>query len=90
MQECEIRIHRDLSWAEIATSAKQTIDAKKGDLIVQLIFDAPPVPDDNPAVYKDLSAIWVISKGFVRPVSGWVDQLQHKPPPISSPLWMNC
>lgn len=90
MHDCGIRIQRDTSWAEVATNDTPTVKAKKGDVIVQIVFDAPPLPDDSPGVYKSLNAIWVASGGTITPRNGWAEQLQNKPPPIGSASWMNC
>jgi hypothetical protein len=90
IRSCGLKIHKSASWSGTEPIAVSQLGARAGDLVVQIVFDAPPLPGDDPTLYHDLSALWIVRNGKPLPEGGWADWLQNKPPPIGSISWMNC
>jgi len=90
IRACKIRIQPDASWIEKNTRGIPNQQILPDDMLLQLVIDVPTLPGDNPVLYHDLTARWIIRKGKAIPTSGWADQLQNKNPPIGSTAWMNC
>lgn len=90
MRSCGISFS-DGSWIEKADYDQPTIEAHKGDLILEVYINVPPMPTDQQTyIYNDLLARWVIRKGQSIPESGWAKWIQNKPRPLQSISWMNC
>ena len=89
IQACGIKF-ADGTYQEIATSDIPDIGAHKGDVILEIYIDVPPMPGGTASAYKGIVARWVISKGVARPDTGWAHWLQEKEIPIGSADWMNC
>lgn len=89
LQSCGIKFAVG-SYQEVATSDTPSVGAHKGDVILEIYIDVPPMPSGDADAYKGLVARWVISKGIARPVTGWAHWLQEKVVPIGSADWMNC
>ena len=90
INNCRLRLDRDASWVDVAPIANPQIGARVGDLIIQIVFDAPPIPGNDPKLYHDLGARWLVRDGKPTPNGGWADWLQNKPAPIGSSSWLNC
>jgi hypothetical protein len=90
IKACNIRIQREASWIEKEALGISKQKILPGDTILQIVIDVPPLRGDSPALYRDLTARWIIRNGKATPASGWADQLQNKKPPIGSLAWMNC
>jgi hypothetical protein len=90
INQCGIKIQRNTSWIASETLDQPQIGARAGDEVIQVVMDVPPMRGDEPSLYRDLTARWIIRDGKARPDTGWADQLQNKPAPFGSPTWMNC
>lgn len=89
MKACGITF-ADGSSAEKLTQDNANLGVHKGDIMLDVYINIPPLPDQDPAAYSDLLARWAISRGVAKPMSGWAESLQNKPTPIGSMTWMNC
>ena len=96
MANCKMTIHPETSWIETRTVAWPDYGAKPGETVLKLVFDVPPAPVDskpgakpNPP-QKNISAIWLISKGQATPLSAWAKVLQTRPVPLGYDASNNC
>ncbi|HEX7965332.1 MAG TPA: hypothetical protein VF651_06405 [Gammaproteobacteria bacterium] len=89
IQACGIKF-ADGSYQEAAVSDIPDIGAHKGDVILEIYIDVPPMPGGTASAYRGIVARWVISKGVARPNTRWAQWLQEKEIPIGSADWMNC
>jgi len=94
LSACGIRLETETSYAELAHFDMPEFDAIKGDLIVDILMDFPPLPGDEADArrgkYHDIHALWIVRDGVPRPQSGWAGSLQNKPSPLGSPSWLDC
>ena len=89
MQACGIR-EASGSSLETATADYPSIGALKGDGILEVYLDVPPLNGGDPAAYRGLLARWVIHKGVAKPVTNWAEKLETAPAPLGSMAWLNC
>jgi hypothetical protein len=94
MANCKMEIHRDTSWIETRNVAWPEYSAKPGETVLKLVFDIPPVPPQagfkaNPP-QRNVTAIWLISKGKPNPISTWANALQNTPVPLGYDASNNC
>ena len=90
MKSCGIKF-ADGSWIETADVDQPQIGARKGDLILEVYLNVPPIPgDDRSGPYTDLVARWIIRNGRPNPESAWAKEIQNKTRPLKSAAWLNC
>jgi hypothetical protein len=93
MVSCRLRIDWSVSTIDTVVMPVPQFDAAPGDQIMQLYFDAPPMPGDTAEEAKNLKQLparWTIKKGGFIPESGWARDIQFKAPPLASADWLNC
>ena len=90
INDCGIKVQRTVSWTSVASHPISQLGAQIGDQIVEIIMNVPPMHGDNPDIYRDLTARWIIRNSKALPNNEWAEQLQNKPAPIGSAVWMNC
>jgi hypothetical protein len=91
---CKIKPQQQASWIEVLTADRPEYGAKKGDTVVMVKLDFPPVPavgsyPAHPGM-AGVSAMWVIGKKSISGVSTWAEQLMSKPAPLAPNYGLKC
>jgi hypothetical protein len=87
LKACRIKVQQQYSWIVTADTDMPRLDALAGDVVLSVIFSAPPPPGDPPTQTEDLHAQWIVRNGNPIPMNGWARNLQLSLPPL---MWMNC
>jgi hypothetical protein len=94
LDACKIKVVQKASWVDVLAADKPEYAAKKGDTVVMVKLDFPPVPavGSYPARpgMSGVSAMWVIGKKGVTPISTWAEQLISKPAPLATNYGLKC
>lgn len=94
LNACKIKPQKTASWVELLSADKQEYGAKKGETIVFLKMDFPPVPAIGGyparAGQSGVSALWIVGKNRIIPVSSWAEMLQTKDVPLAVNYGMKC
>lgn len=89
---CHLHLRKSESWA--GPSRYALPNAKPGDTVIDLYFDAPRthwfVPVGQPQEDEDLQARWILRGGHAIPDTDWATMLQTKRPPLGPKGGLNC
>jgi hypothetical protein len=89
MQACGIKVASGSSL-EIASMDYPSIGALKGDGILEVYLNIPPLGGAESSIYQGLLARWIIHNGVAKPVTAWAEKLENSLQPIGSMVWLNC
>jgi hypothetical protein len=94
LDQCKIKPQKETSTIDVLAADNPDFGAKKGDSIVTLKLDFPPLPPAaNGKTYPPMtgiSAVWVIGPNKIVPVSQWANTLQAQPVPLAARYGLKC